>query len=69
MMLKLHQGALDSWLKFQRFLEKVVESSDDFAEIENVLTWHDTLSGTNRCWGFVVVVLGVCGCNVRGLWL
>jgi hypothetical protein len=42
------QGALDSWLKFQRFLEKVVESSDDFSEIDNVLGWHETLSGTNR---------------------
>ena len=42
------QGALDSWLKFQRFLEKVVDSSDDFSEIDNVLGWHDTLSGTNR---------------------
>lgn len=42
------QGALESWLKFQRFLEKVVESSDDFAEIDNVLGWHETLSGTNR---------------------
>ncbi len=44
----LPQGALDSWLKFQRFLEKVVESSDDFAEIENVLSWQDTLSATNK---------------------
>ena len=35
-------------LKFQRFLEKVVESSDDFAEIENVLSWQDTLSATNK---------------------
>ncbi len=42
------QGALDSWLKFQRFLEKVVDSSDDFSEIDNVLGWHETLSGTNR---------------------
>jgi hypothetical protein len=42
------QGALDSWLKFQRFLEKVVESSDDFSEIDSVLGWHETLSGTNR---------------------
>jgi hypothetical protein len=42
------QGALDSWLKFQRFLEKVVDMSDDFAEIDNVIAWHDTLSGTNR---------------------
>ena len=42
------QGALDSWLKFQRFLEKVVDASDDFAEIDNVLGWYDTLSGTSR---------------------
>ena len=42
------QGALDSWLKFQRFLEKVVESSEDFAEIDNVLGWHETLSSTNK---------------------
>jgi hypothetical protein len=49
-LLKLNkmQGALDSWMKFQRFLEKVVESSEDFAEIDNLLGWHETLSGTNR---------------------
>ncbi|KAI8919546.1 hypothetical protein BC831DRAFT_481471 [Entophlyctis helioformis] len=39
--------AVDSNLWFQRYLEGVLESGDEFAEIKDIISRYDTLSATN----------------------